>query len=145
MKTTSEVVTTTRTRTAAKTPALFYAVLGGARPTSGGKLYAHTFAALSVLGITTAKGSALSSHLRTLIGDRAVNHHTGVANLVERNDRVSLTKQGVLFFAERFKSHDGKAPRCSTDMVDRYMTVMQKGRADASLGITKDHLKAYYG
>lgn len=74
-----------------------------ARPQSGPRLYAHTFAALGVLGMLSKDRPAVRrSAVQSLLGGTAVRYHTSVkGNMVADGDRLRLTADGLTFFTGR--------------------------------------------
>lgn len=79
-----------------------------ARPQSGPRLFAHTIAALRVLGMY-GKGHplAMRSAVQALIGSTAISYHTKKkGTLLEQGDSLRLSEYGASFFTGR--THDEK-------------------------------------
>ncbi len=74
-----------------------------ARPQSGPRLFAHTIAAMTVLGMfDKSRPAVMRSALQAMIGATAVRYHAKTkGNLLEEGDRVRLTEPGVGFFRAR--------------------------------------------
>lgn len=74
-----------------------------ARPVSGPRLFAHTIAAMQVLGMFGAdRPAVLRSALQSMIGATAIRYHAKTkGNLLEQGDRIRLTEPGVGFFKSR--------------------------------------------
>lgn len=126
-----------RTSTAPAAPAKLFALVAGMRPVSGPRLYAHTIAALEVLGVTrSSKGSA--PRLLALIGPRAFSYHSKVThNLDVAGETVKLTRTGEEFFQAR--ETDGKAPR---DLIDAFVSVFRTGKPSLTAEVKAHHISA---
>lgn len=75
--------------------------VGGARPTKGTALYAHTHAALTILGLLD-KGETKMGTLLSVIGRTAVTHHLSKDNLKQvKGDMVKLSDAGLTHFKDR--------------------------------------------
>lgn len=87
-----------------------------ARPTSGNRLFAHTHAALSILGMLDASCPKVpASTVRTIMGDRAIAWHTKERNFVAGPDHtLSLSVEGRNKFTSR--PVDGKLANAFVDM-----------------------------
>lgn len=81
----------------------FYAISMAARPTKNPLLFAHTQAALGVLNMFAPDRPAVpKTTLVTLIGDRAVKHHSEKGNFESAKDHgIRLSAQGRTEFASR--------------------------------------------
>lgn len=125
-----------KARTASFTPPVkVYALLPGMRPKSGERLFAHTAAALEVLGVTRTR-SAPAVRLEALIGHTAYKWHVarlGTLELIDTN--VRLTKIGQETFAAR--ERDGLAPR---HLIDAFKAVFSTGRASVQAQVQQHHI-----
>lgn len=82
---------------------MVHVIAKDARPGSGRALFAHTHAALVVLGLIDASRPAVPrSSLLTLIGQRAVDHHTKDMNFETAPDSgIRLSSAGLTKFRAR--------------------------------------------
>ena len=126
-----------RTAPAPAVPARLFALVAGMRPASGPRLYAHTIAALEVLGITrNAKGSA--PRLLAMIGPRALSYHSTVTrNFSVAGETVKLSRSGEEFFQARVES--GKAPR---ELIDAFVSVFRTGEPNTTAEVKAHHISA---
>lgn len=126
------------TRTATPTaPSKLFALVAGMRPVSGPRLYAHTIAALEVLGVTCST-KASAPRLLALIGPRAFSYHAKVTrNLAVTGETVKLTRTGDEFFQAR--EAEGKAPR---DLIDAFVSVFRTGKPSVAAEVKAHHISA---
>lgn len=116
-------------------PVKVYALLPGMRPKSGERLFAHTAAALEVLGITRTH-SAPALRLAALIGPTAYKWHTVTLGTLEPvGENVRLTKVGQETFSAR--ERDGLAPR---HLIDAFKAVFSTGRASVQAQVYQHHI-----
>lgn len=107
-----------------------------ARPVSGGRLYAHTFAAFTLLGMLKEGHKAPVASLQKIVGPRAIKYHSKEKhNLALDGESVSLTADGAQFFAARFR--DG---RCRQEDATKFLSVLKTGVEDASIGVKASHI-----
>lgn len=135
---TSKTVTVGKKRIAARTtgvskPKGFYAMVEGARPRAGARLYAHTHAALVFLGLFSGK-SALRAAVEALIGKPAVKYHVDAANLAEKAGSVKLTPRGVKNFKARVETD-----RFDPDMAAAFVEAFSKKKCSEKYGILPEH------
>ena len=124
-----------RTAPAPAVPTKLFSLVAGMRPVSGPRLYAHTTAALEVLGITCSN-AASAPRLRALIGISAFLHHSKVSNSFEvSGESVKLTTTGDELFQAREAS--GKAPR---DLIDAFISVFRTGKPNATASVKAHHI-----
>lgn len=118
-----------------KPGATMYAVAeNGARPQSGSRLYAHTHAVLSVLGMLAANRPAVSqSIIRTVMGPTALKYHLQKGNFETAADhKVRVTTDGLATFKERQQT--GKVDnKAANAFVDLFLT----GKASADSGVAQ--------
>ncbi len=128
-----------RAKAAAKPKFLSVFVLADiARPVSGERLYAHTFAAFSLLGMLKQGASANVESLTKLVGETAVKYHSNTKqNLKVEGDRIGLTNEGAQFFADRFSSG-----RCSQDTAQKFLSALKTGNEDLTIGVRQSNLIA---
>lgn len=112
----------------------FFAIVEGARPVRGSRLYAHTYAALTFLGMLAGQ-TALRKAVETLIGKHATSYHLSNKNFGETGAHLKLTSKGKKSFAAREAS--GKF---DAGMADAYLAAITKGKASAEYGIERSHL-----
>lgn len=123
--------------TAVTAPSKLFALVAGMRPVSGPRLYAHTIAALEVLGVT-CNTKASAPRLFALIGPRAFSYHSKVTrSLAVTGETVKLTRTGDEFFEAR--EADGKAPR---DLIDAFASVFRTGKPNATAEVKAHHICA---
>lgn len=129
-------VTRRTTGTVAPTaPSKLFALVAGMRPSSGPRLFAHTIAALEMLGVTRAQ-AASSERVQAMIGPRAFSYHAKVMrNLEVKGDNVKLSRVGAEFFAAR--ETDGKAPR---NLIDAFKTVFRTGKPSIAAEVQAHHI-----
>jgi hypothetical protein len=74
-----------------------------ARPQSGTRLFAHTVAAMSVLGMFgKGRPAVRKAALQAMVGATAISYHTKKkGTLVDMGDRIALTEFGASFFPAR--------------------------------------------
>ena len=91
----------TKGKTATKAPAVKFYMLQGFRPVSGGDLFAHTHAVLTLLGMY--KGAHVAgSTLPKLLGDTAIKHHIRVTGFLGQDkDGYYLNEGGKQIFPAR--------------------------------------------
>jgi hypothetical protein len=107
-----------------------HVVRDGPRPTSGARLYAHTKAALHLLGLMDNKAAPMKNVL-TVMGQRAVSYHLKENNFVSAPDgKLKLSPAGLSKFRER---------TVDNDIANAFMTMFVTGKVDsAKLGLTAD-------
>lgn len=113
VKTAPKPVVKTANKTAVKAAVKhLFLVAAIARPQAGSRLYAHTVAAMTVLGMFGKERPAVPrTTLESVIGTTAVRYHVDVKKTMEEQaDRVGLTEDGVGFFRTRgYSKEDAKA------------------------------------
>lgn len=150
-KTFAEVVAAGRTKAepkaAAKAPAVakekaaapikvavrnLFIITDIARPQSGPRLFAHTYAALHALGMFSKdRPAVLRSAVQSFVGATAIKYHTRVkGTMVEQGDRIRLTEPGVAFFKSR--EFDPK-------VAAGFEALFKTGNAEGT-GIRKEHV-----
>lgn len=104
----------------------------GGRPTQGRALFAHTHAALTILGLLSSSRPAIpKGHLLTVMGQRAVTYHLKQVNFEETaNNRVRLTTAGYNAFTNRAK--EGKV---DTNMANGFVSLFLDGTIASDLPI----------
>lgn len=128
-------VTARKLRTTSTAPLKVYVLLPGFRPKSGNRLYAHTAAALEVLGITRTR-SAPISRLISLIGHTAFTWHaTKLGTLEPVGENVKLSKIGSEVFTAR--ERDGIAPR---HLIDAFKMVFITGKPNEEAQVLQHHI-----
>lgn len=126
-----------RTTAPSVVPAKLFALVAGMRPVSGPRLYAHTIAALEVLGVTRSS-KASAPRLLALIGPRAFSYHSKVThNFDVAGETVKLSRTGEEFF--RARETDGKAPR---DLIDAFASVFRTGEPSLTAEVKAHHISA---
>lgn len=118
----------------AKKGQVIYVIAEQARPQFGRALFAHTHAAMTILGLLDAsRPSVPQASLLTLVGQRAVSWHKSQANLEETADRgLRLSSQGFNKFKGR--EIDGKIDAVkANEFVDLFLT----GKLGENIGIKK--------
>jgi len=138
-ETKTRVRTAVRAKAQPRVAAKFYAFVDGARPQSGARLYAHTHAALTFLGLLEGR-TAMVKALRTLIGEHAASYHAGRKNLAVSGEHVKLTAKGVKSFTAR--ADTGKFPE---DMANAFLKAISSGSPSAEFDIRKEHLDPVKG
>jgi hypothetical protein len=97
----------------------------GARPTKGAALFAHTHAALTILGMLDGKGAKMST-LLSLIGHTAVTWHLKERNFeTSKDDMVTLTTTGLNKFKDR---------KIDAGLANAYVTLFLDGKIGKELG-----------
>lgn len=125
------------------TPETFHVLVQGMRPASGPRLYAHTIAALEVLGLfISSKASRRtvvpSARLQAFIGPRAFDYHTRTAaNMKVVPTGVQLTATGHEFFTARVT--DGRAP---AELIDAFVSVFRTGKPNETAQVKAHHIAA---
>ena len=119
---------------AAASPGVFFALVEGARPVAGARLYAHTHAVLKFLGLLGGK-SALRVAAEALMGKTAVDYHVSHENLALKDSKVKLTPRGVANFKARVESG-----RVDVDMADAFLAAFSTGAGNAAYRISAQHL-----
>lgn len=100
------------------------------RPVSGKKLYAHTHAALTILGMLGG-GAAPKKAVLTVMGQRAVSYHLAQGNFESAPDHgIRLSTLGANFFKNRFI--EGKV---DVQTANAYTTLFLDGTIDDVLGV----------
>lgn len=107
------------------------------RPAAGRLLFAHTHAALTVLGLLDAKRPAVKkSQLLTMVGQRAVNYHTKKQNLESAPDgHIRLSVLGYNSFSNR--ARDGKV---DLSAATAYQSAFLDGKPDAKINVKQSNL-----
>lgn len=124
---------------AAKTapqPKTFFALVAGARPVAGARLYAHTHAALKFLGLLNGK-SALRAAAEALMGKTAVEYHISHENMAAKDSKVKLTPQGRANFDARVET--GKV---DMKLADAFYAAITTGEGNRACQISAAHLVA---
>lgn len=109
-----------------------YLIAESARPTSGQRLFAHTHAALTALGLLDQSRPAVPrQHVLSLLGQRAVTYHTRKMNLESAPDnKVRLTVSGRNWFANRFA--EGKV---NVPLANAFMALLVEGKPAPGTGV----------
>lgn len=97
----------------------------GARPSSGPRLFAHTAAALKLLGMENGRKVPRES-LVTVVGDKAVKYHTEGGNMERDEGNIGLTKAGITTFAER---------KVDASLVQAFLDAFQSKKSDTKHAI----------
>lgn len=105
------------------------------RPTSGSRLFAHTQAALTALGMFAPERPAVPEKaLLTIMGQRAVTYHTKQMNFERVKDHgIRLTAQGYNAFRERAVS--GKV---DGGLANDFLAILIDGKAAPSTQVQQD-------
>lgn len=93
------------------------------RPRAGSRLFAHTHAALTVLGmLAEARPVVPARALRTILGATAVSHHLSQNNFEQAPDSgIRLTPAGLSFFRSRMT--EGKVDTAAANgFVDMFIS-----------------------
>lgn len=110
-----------------------FVIAEAARPGSGRALFAHTHAALTVLGLLDGKRPAIpASSLLTVMGQRAVTYHRKMANFEDAPDHgIRLSSDGLTKFRARaLEGHiDGK-------LANGFIDLFTEGKVD-NTGVAK--------
>ena len=110
-----------------------FVIAEAARPGSGKALFAHTHAALTVLGLLDGKRPAVpSSSLLTVMGQRAVTYHRKMMNFEDAPDHgIRLSSDGLAKFRARAaEGHiDGK-------LANGFIDLFTEGKVD-NTGVAK--------
>ena len=139
-KTTAKVETkpVTRTRTPSKVTAAVKALFiltDLARPQRGPRLFAHTMAALTVLGMVRKNRPLVpTSALQSFVGSSAIAYHTKTkGTLVEVGEKIQLTEFGLGYFPSR---------SMKLAEVEGFQSVMTTGQPNEACGIRKEQIVA---
>lgn len=105
-----------------------------ARPSSGQKLFAHTHAALTALGLLEPARPAIpTGYVLTLMGQRALTYHTKKQNFESApNHAVRLTVTGRNWFTSRF--NEGKV---DVNLANAFMSLFLEGKAAPQTGVAQ--------
>lgn len=97
------------------------------RPSQGAKLFAHTHAALTLLGLLSEKRPAVSaSALLAIVGQRAVSHHKSNLNLEDGpNKTIRLSATGLSNFRNR---------KVDNALANDYLSLFIDGKVSKDLG-----------
>lgn len=99
------------------------------RPKAGTKLFAHTMAAMAVLGLfTAARPVVRRAAVTTLMGSRAISYHLAEKNFETVGDGIRLTKSGLKAFSER---------AVSKTLVAKFAAFFKSGKLDKEIGAAK--------
>lgn len=105
-----------------------YTLTNIARPVAGARLFAHTAAALSTLGLLGEKRPVVNrAAVVTLMGHRAVSYHLSQKNFEAVDDGIRLTKAGAATLGER---------ETNKTMVSAFIALFKSGKTDPSIGVT---------
>jgi hypothetical protein len=104
-----------------------------ARPVAGTRLFAHTQAALRLLGMATPKRQPVRrAAVTTVMGSRAVSYHLSQKNFeVTGDNSIRLTARGLKTITER---------EVEKSMVEKFVALFSKGKADSTIGVTKSNI-----
>jgi hypothetical protein len=107
------------------------------RPVAGRLLFAHTHAALTVLGLLDASRPAVGkSQVLTLMGQRAVSYHLKQGNIEDGPNRtIRLSVLGLNSFKRRIAEN-----KIDTTAASAYQAAFLDGTPDKAIGITKANL-----
>jgi hypothetical protein len=111
-----------------------HAIAEDARPVSGKNLFAHTHAALTLLGLLDATRPAVpQKHVLTVMGQRAVTYHSKQMNFESApNHGIRLSTAGRNWFVNRMA--EGKV---DTGLANAFMTLFIDGKADPKTGVAQ--------
>jgi|PlaIllAssembly_1097288.scaffolds.fasta_scaffold04731_5 hypothetical protein len=103
-----------------------------ARPQSGPRLFAHTFAALNTLGMFGKdRPAVLRSAVQSFVGATAIKYHVRTkGTMVEQGDRLRLTEPGVTFFKSR---------EFDTKLAAGYEALFKSGNGEGAQ-VRKEHI-----
>lgn len=102
------------------------------RPVSGSKLFAHTHAALTILGLLNGEAAPKKS-LLTVMGQRAVSYHLKQGNFESApNNAIRLTTLGGNFFKNRYLDN-----KIDVKLANGFTELFLDGKIDAALGVNK--------
>jgi hypothetical protein len=109
-----------------------YIITDIARPQSGPRLFAHTYAALHTLGMFGKdRPAVLRSAVQSFVGATAIKYHVRTkGTMVEQGDRIRLTEPGVTFFKSR--EFDPK-------VAAGFEALFKSGTPDGA-GVRKEHI-----
>jgi len=111
--------------------------VNNARPARGSRLFAHTHAALTLIGmLTPARPAVPEGAVATIMGTRAIKYHLAEGNFESTKDNgLRLTSQGLGKFVDRAQSGkiDGK-------LANGFMDVFTTGKASADAGVKQAHI-----
>lgn len=127
---------TKTTKTAAQQPKTFFALVAGARPVAGARLYAHTHAALKFFGLLDGK-AALRAAVESVMGKSAVEYHIAHENMAARESKVKLTPQGRASFEARAETGKVNMP-----LTEAFYAAIANGEGNRTHQISTAHLVA---
>lgn len=113
-----------------------HAIAATGRPSSGPRLFAHTFAVLSVLGMFDSKRIAVpKTQLMTLLGDRAVSYHlkdtTNFEDAPKNGIRLSI--KGRNHFTDR---------GVDNQIANAFVSLLLDGKVSAETGVAEGNVYA---
>lgn len=118
-----------------KVAVTLYAIAPGHRPSEGAALFAHTQAALTVLGMwAPQRPAAPADKLEALIGERAFRHHLKQRNF-EGSDKIRLSSDGYAAFRKR-----ETAGKIDPNLVEAFVASLRTGAA--APGVPAAHIHA---
>ncbi len=125
-----------KAETASK-PKLFYVLADIARPVSGSLLFAHTLAAMHVLGMLGDKRPAVrTAALQAFVGSRAIRYHSVTKdNFAVEGDKVRLSPAGQSFFAAR--NADGKVAKAD---FEAFVQIFTKGTVPKDFAVKASNI-----
>ena len=115
---------------ASPAPTLAYTLAEGFRPTAGGRLFAHTMAVFSLLGLNEGKRAPTATLARAL-GSTAMAYHAGKFDT--NADGKTLTPSGLAFFAAR---------GANAEWVAKFASVLSTGKPDGDMVKNESGIKA---
>jgi hypothetical protein len=134
-RTTVATKATKTTKTVAQ-PKTFFALVAGARPAAGVRLYAHTHAALKFFGLLDGK-AALRAAVESVMGKSAVDYHIAHENMAAKDSKVKLTPNGRASFEARAET--GKV---DMSLAEAFYAAIANGEGNRAHQISVAHLVA---
>lgn len=109
-----------------------YTLTDIARPVAGNRLFAHTAAALTTLGMLSKDTPVVRrAAVISIMGPRAVAYHLSEKNFVAEGDGIRLSKKGLEKIGER---------ETDKGMVQKFMALFKTGKADKDIGVSASQI-----
>lgn len=109
-----------------------YTLTDIARPVAGNRLFAHTAAALTTLGMLSDQRPVVRrAAVISIMGPRAVSYHLNQKNFEAVGDGIRLTKSGLSTIRER---------EADKGMVQKFIALFKNGKADKDIGVSSSQI-----
>lgn len=109
-----------------------YTLTDIARPVAGNRLFAHTAAALTTLGmLSNDRPVVRRAAVVSVMGPRAVSYHLSQKNFEAVGDGIRLSKKGLAMVAER---------ETDKGMIAAFVSLFKTGKPNKDIGVSASQI-----